>query len=268
MAAVLIVPVAAFADFVENFDEVTPPALPAGWMASNASGAAPFWGTTTTLSFSPFNNAYIPSPVGVSDKRLDTPPIPIFVATARLTFQNYYNLDNLDDGGVLEISIGGGPFTDIRSAGGSFAAGGYNNTLQGSGPLSGRQAWTGDSGGYITTIVNLPAAAEGTNIVLRFRMGSGLAFSKDGWISTRSKSSPATATTMEQETWLTIVPPWRTLTRPMLTATARETPATTARRLSMSTKRIRTVTALATPANRLPRRPTPPAGPAARVFRW
>ena len=33
------------------------------------------------------------------------------------------------DGGVLEISIGGGAFQDILAAGGTFGVGGYNGTI-------------------------------------------------------------------------------------------------------------------------------------------
>ena len=63
------------------------------------------------------------------------------------------------DGGVLEISTdGGNTFQDILAAGGSFVMGGYNRTIsadRGS-PIAGRQAWSGNSGGFITTMVNLP----------------------------------------------------------------------------------------------------------------
>ena len=48
------------------------------------------------------------------------------------------------------------------------------NGLEGN-PLGVRPAWTGNSGGaYITTTVNMPAAAAGQNVVLRWRMGTGL----------------------------------------------------------------------------------------------
>ena len=81
---------------------------------------------------------------------------------------------------VLEISIGGGAFQDILAAGGTFASGGYNSTLSTGfqNPLPGRMAWSGLSGGtaaapaYITTAVNLPAAATGQNIQLKWRLGS------------------------------------------------------------------------------------------------
>jgi hypothetical protein len=42
-------------------------------------------------------------------------------------------------------------------------------------------AWTGSSFGYGTTTVNLPVAAAGKNIVLRFRMGSSGSPFGTGW---------------------------------------------------------------------------------------
>jgi hypothetical protein len=84
---------------------------------------------------------------------------------------------------VLEISIGGGLFTDILAAGGSFVTGGYNRTVSSSfqNPLAGRQAWSGDSGGFITTIVNLPISAAGQNVQLRWRCGTDTSDNAVGW---------------------------------------------------------------------------------------
>ena len=75
---------------------------------------------------------------------------------------------------VLEISINGGAYQDIVAAGGSFVTGGYTGTISvnfGS-PIGGRMAWTGNSAGYITSTVNLPAAANGQNIRLKWRMAT------------------------------------------------------------------------------------------------
>ena len=76
---------------------------------------------------------------------------------------------------VLEISINFDPsFHDIISLGGTFVAGGYNGTIStafGS-PIAGRGAWTGNSNGYINTIVTLPPAANGQTVQLRWRMTS------------------------------------------------------------------------------------------------
>jgi len=75
---------------------------------------------------------------------------------------------------VLEISINGGAYQDILAAGGSFAAGGYNATISTAfmSPIAGRMAWAGNSNGYITTTVNLPAAANSQSIRLKWRMAS------------------------------------------------------------------------------------------------
>ena len=65
---------------------------------------------------------------------------------------------------MLEIKIGAsGVFTDILTAGGSFVSGGYSGAIStaSGNPLAGRAAWTGNSNGYITTTVNLPASAAG-----------------------------------------------------------------------------------------------------------
>ncbi len=97
-------------------------------------------------------------------------------------FRNNYSLEASRDGGVFEISIDGAPFQDILAAGGSFLLGGYNGTISNccGNPLAGRQAWTGSSGGFITTAVDM-IAFQGHSIVLRWRMGSDSNFSGQGW---------------------------------------------------------------------------------------
>jgi hypothetical protein len=105
-----------------------------------------------------------------------------------LTFRHNVNLEasevdpNLGfDGGVLELSIdGGNTFQDI-SVLGSFERGGYNRTIatdRGS-PIAGRSAWSGNSEGFITTVVNLPP--ELSNAVLRWRMASDNTGTSEGW---------------------------------------------------------------------------------------
>jgi hypothetical protein len=174
------VPVAAFA---QGFDGVTAPALPSGWTAANAAGLPPLWATSSGLPDTPPNSAFVNDPGVVSDKRLDAPAMAIVSAAARLTFRNSYNLENGFDGGVLEIAIDGAAFADILAAGGSFVSNGYVDTIDtgSSSPIGGRQAWTGNSGGYVTTVVDLPAAAAGHSVVLRWRMASDNGVSGTGW---------------------------------------------------------------------------------------
>ena len=178
----------------ENFDGVTPPALPTDWLATNALGPPPLWVTSNSgvpvpPADTPPNAAFIDDPAVVSDKRLDSLHFPLAAASAQLTFQQNFNLEasgvdpNLGfDGGVLEVSFdGGNTFQDILAAGGSFVTGGYNRTIatdRGS-PLAGRQAWSGDSAGFITTVVNLPFMPAGGR--LRWRMASDSSGSGEGW---------------------------------------------------------------------------------------
>jgi hypothetical protein len=171
----------------EHFDNVTPPALPAGWMATNPIDPdGILWQTSDSglpspAADSPPNAAWVNDPAMISDKHLDSPPIAIdSLTTAILTFRNNYALQNAFDGGVLEISIDGGAFQDILAAGGSFLQGGYNGTISTccGNPLAGRQAWTGSSGGFIPTAVGMPS---GHTSVLRWRMGSDSSTSGQGW---------------------------------------------------------------------------------------
>src|SRR5205814_10150874 len=86
---------------------------------------------------------------------------------------------------VSSPNINGGAFTDITAAavGGSFVTGGYTGVIDSTAgnPLAGRMAWSGNSGGYINTVVNLGPNVSGQTIKLRFRMGTDQAVSAPGW---------------------------------------------------------------------------------------
>jgi hypothetical protein len=110
-----------------------------------------------------------------------------------VSFRHNYNfeidpvvLSNAFDGGVLEIKIGTGPFTDILAAGGSFVTNGYNRSISATNTgnlLSGRQVWSALSGGFITTLANLPSSAAGQSAQLRWRFStdSGNFYGGTGW---------------------------------------------------------------------------------------
>ena len=179
--------------FSENFDAVVAPALPAGWTASfiNWGTRCAFcnpgtnWTTVNTSSDTATNSAFHGDPSCVSDSLLDSPTIAITTGASRLTFRHQFDLESTFDGGVLEISIGGGAFTDIVAAGGSFAQSGYTATIstEFASPIPNRMAWSGNSGGYITTVANLPAAAAGQNVKLRWRLATDCsnASTPTGW---------------------------------------------------------------------------------------
>ncbi|HJQ69688.1 MAG TPA: HYR domain-containing protein [Blastocatellia bacterium] len=172
----------------ENFDSVTPPNLPAGWSTTTigAMSAIP-WQTGTVFSDTQPQGAFVETLNTTTEYRLDSPAFPITSASAQLTFANLFSFFTTVDGAVLEISIGGGPFQDILAAGGSFSQGGYTGAISAvvGNPLGGRQAWTGDSGGFIQTVVNLPASASGQSVIFRWRVGTGMG---PGLASTNSPS--------------------------------------------------------------------------------
>ena len=173
----------------ENFDEVTAPALPSGWVTT-ASGSGTNWTTDGTVSDTAPNSAFASEFPAVSDMTLDSP---VFTASLGMTlsFRHQYNLEHGSgttayDGAVLEIAIGGGAFTDIVTAGGIFTTGGYNSTVSSSfgNPLAGRAAWSGDSAGFVDAAVTLPPAADGQPCQLRWRTSddsSDTAGGTPGW---------------------------------------------------------------------------------------
>ena len=184
----------------QNFDGVVVPALPSGWTADQGinTAGAPLWvtsnsGVPTPVADSLPNAAFSQDPANLCDNRIYTPII-MYAAGSRLTFRQNYDLEQSSatvayDAGVLEISISGGAYTDIITAGGTFVSGGYNHTDISTGfsnpLLPTRPNWSGISnggaGGFETCTVNLPAAGAGLPVQLRWRMGSDSSVSHNGW---------------------------------------------------------------------------------------
>ncbi|HKQ50004.1 MAG TPA: thrombospondin type 3 repeat-containing protein [Phycisphaerae bacterium] len=109
----------------------------------------------------------------------------------QIRFQQHYDLEAppasqlAQDGGVMEIAVSGftgGAFIDVAAIG-TFVTGGYDHLVgsEGGNPLVGRDCWSGDSGGFIDTIVNLPAGTAGNNIQLRWILGTDETNDRSGW---------------------------------------------------------------------------------------
>ena len=167
----------------QNFDGVTAPALPAGWSQTN-SGAITGWVTNTALANSAPNSAFVATPATAGEGILNT-TANITSASAQLNFKTFYLTESTFDGMVLEIQIGSGAFQDITAAGGSFVSGGYNITMNASSPFGARQAWSGSSTTFVNTVVNLPAAANGQTVNIRWRTASDTSVTPAGTPGTR-----------------------------------------------------------------------------------
>ncbi len=160
-----------FSGTTQNFDSLTPPALPGGWTESH-SGANTGWetGTFSTISSPNYLRSFIPTYIGYAEVEHLAQ---ITAANAQLKFFISSNSFDNGDGTVLEIKIGNGSYQDIIAAGGSFVSGGYTGTITASSgtPLSGRPAWI-FTGGASNTIINLPASANGQTIGIKWRTAS------------------------------------------------------------------------------------------------
>ncbi len=166
----------------ENFDAVTAPGLPPAW-TSNVDGAGIAWVTDAATHDTSPNAAFTPNAAAVGSSYLVSPVTSINGTNSTFTFRHFYATESTFDGGVLEISVNGGAYSDILAAGGLFVAGGYNATISTSfgSPIGGRQAWSGSSGGYITTTVQLPASTLDQSVRMRWRMASDSSVGATGW---------------------------------------------------------------------------------------
>lgn len=138
------------------------------------------------------NNAFVTDTAVISDKVLDRSGVAINSSAPVLSFRNNFNTEFSDgtywDGGVVEVSspnINGGAFTDVTNAlvGGSFVSGEYTGTIDSTAnnPLADREAWSGDSGGYIDSVINLGPNLNGQTVTLRWRIGTDEAVGAPGW---------------------------------------------------------------------------------------
>lgn len=178
---------------VENFQEVPLGGLPGGWIPMTVGTGMPWMVTTNpppnlpdageddfpSTSFPP--GAFVPDSPGSGQSSVTTMPFLIQGAQAQLFFHHSFLFAPTNDGGVLEIAIGSLPFIDILQAGGSFSQNGYDVVLSDLNPLGTRSAWSGDSGGWLPTWVNLPASAAGQTIQLRWRFAGISGLANGGW---------------------------------------------------------------------------------------
>jgi hypothetical protein len=138
------------------------------------------WITSTAQSLSAPYSLFTANLTSVSDQKIETTnAITLPFNPPYLIFQGYINAESGWDGGVVEISTdNGATWSDLGNA---IISGGYLGTLSSStNPLSGRKAFTANSGGFVKTTINLSAYA-GQSVKFRFRFGSDASVASTGW---------------------------------------------------------------------------------------
>lgn len=159
-------------------EPVAGPGLPAGWTATVGTGPNN-WVVSSAQSHSPPSSLFgVDNATAITDFRITSSPIALGPPSAKLTFWHNYNTESGWDGGVVEISTnGGGTWVDL---GPRMTINGYNNSVGGTNPIAGRSAFSGNSGGWIQTTVDLTPYANQT-AQFRFRMTSDDNTAATGW---------------------------------------------------------------------------------------
>lgn len=150
---------------------------PAQWTVSHASGTSD-WSLATLFAHSPTTSFFASEPAEVTEQVLAlTTPVAVG-ADSVLRFWHRYDTENTWDGGVIEISTDGTTWVDLGS---HVVSNGYDAVLSaGANPLAGRSAFTGDSGGFVETLVDLSTFA-GTTAQIRFRFATDDTLPGSGW---------------------------------------------------------------------------------------
>ena len=156
--------------FYANFDGTV-----AGWVSSAVTGSNA-WSLSSAQAHTPSRSYFAPGPDTRTTVRLTSPAItvPEGAGSLQLRFWHFYSLESRRDGGRLEISQDdGATWLAVGAASGTaFAANGYNGTIQ-NGTQSdfsgGTGVWTGNSGGFVETVVNVTDVSKFAGQTVRFR---------------------------------------------------------------------------------------------------
>ncbi len=156
---------------------------PGDTWTNTAGGTGPDGGTQPPSPGSGGNRWFGQDVAVVTDQYLD---MNLDVnANGSLQILHAYDLESTFDGGVIEVSTdGGGSWNDITAVGGVINTNGYNATISGSfgSPIGGRMAFTGSSGGWITTEIDVSGVSlASVPMRLRFRLATDTSVDTNGW---------------------------------------------------------------------------------------
>ncbi len=133
------------------------------------------WSTSTALPYSGTSSWYAPDPSASSNFALSSSTFtPGNVSV--FSFYHLYETETYYDGGVVEI-FNGSSWIDASPY---IIENVYNKAMDASTILANRRAFTGRSGGYIRTTLNLSSFA-GQSIRVRFRMTADAFVAHTGW---------------------------------------------------------------------------------------
>ncbi len=152
----------------------------AGTFVATSAIGPDIWSQVTTDSNSPVTSWFATDPGTKSDQYLDLIGVGPLTAESELSFWHNYITEADWDGGVIEISTdSGATWTDLD---GLITQNGYTGpmTVNPDSPISGQNAYHGDSGGWLQTKVDL-SSYSGSTVSIRWRMASDGFVAGQGW---------------------------------------------------------------------------------------
>ncbi|TAF22706.1 MAG: hypothetical protein EAZ71_13710, partial [Verrucomicrobia bacterium] len=171
--------------WAESFD-----GSPSGWVSQATTGSNN-WSRVQTYSHSPSYSYFAPAPGSKTTTSLTSPAIaiPANATGLQVSFWHRFSLESARDGGKLDFSINGGTWFEAGTSGSgtAFASNGYNSNIGGSGgnasEFAGTSAWSGESGGFINTLVNLTDTTKfaGKSLRIRWRIATNARTGSNGW---------------------------------------------------------------------------------------
>lgn len=157
-----------------------------GWTSASTVGTNTWTLSTAnpTTDVASVQHWHVDDQSTTSDTHLTSPVISLPVGNSPLTFQ-FHNNQQLEsrtsggcwDGGILEVSVDGGAFTQIDNS--QLATDPYDGEIN-AGPLDGSQAWCGDPQAYLNSIVAIDNLA-GSDVQFRFRLSTDGSVGRPGW---------------------------------------------------------------------------------------
>jgi len=163
-----------------------------GWSSSSVTGTNA-WVTSTAKSQSPNTSYYCAGPASKTTTRLTSPSIAIPAGATNLQIRFWHDfVTQLNrDGGRIEFSLNNGAWFSPGDAnsGASFVNNGYNSTIsatrqpQGRSDFAGKSAWSGNSNGFIESVINLTDTAlyAGKNLRISFLFATDSSTASTGW---------------------------------------------------------------------------------------
>jgi len=196
-----------------------------GWSTQSGTGSNA-WGLATNHSQSPPRSYSVEAPANKTTTHLQSPSIeiPANASAMQLKFWHRFELQAAQDGGRLEFSLNGGTWFGIDSTGSGavFAGNGYNSTISNTGrpaqrsEFAGKSAWSGNSGDFIETVINLTDTAKyaGKSLRVRWSLATNGSIASPGWwvdtislvgggdLANQSPVITAPASSNSSETWI------------------------------------------------------------------